>query len=83
MQYTRSRSDSRPIALFVGAHPDDIELGAGATAARLSAQNWIVWFLVLTSEADENVAELRKLEAAKAAITLGVDPCRLLFAEYS
>ena len=34
--------------LFVGPHPDDIEIGAGATAARLAAQGKAVCFLICT-----------------------------------
>ncbi len=32
--------------LFVGPHPDDIEIGAGATAAKLTAAGKQVTFLV-------------------------------------
>ena len=34
--------------LFVGPHPDDIEIGAGATAAKLASQGKTVCFLVCT-----------------------------------
>ena len=34
--------------LFVGPHPDDIEIGAGATAARLAAEGKQVCFLICT-----------------------------------
>jgi len=37
-----------PVALAVGAHPDDIEFGAGATLARWAAAGCRVHFLVLT-----------------------------------
>jgi LmbE family N-acetylglucosaminyl deacetylase len=43
-------------ALFVGAHPDDIELGAGGTVARLTDAGWNVWLCILTSESDTSVA---------------------------
>ena len=34
--------------LFVGPHPDDIEIGAGATVAALSAQGKNICFLICT-----------------------------------
>ena len=34
--------------LFVGPHPDDIEIGAGATAARLAAMGKSVAFVICT-----------------------------------
>ena len=34
--------------LFVGPHPDDIEIGAGATVSRLTAQGKRVTFLICT-----------------------------------
>ena len=34
--------------LFIGPHPDDIEIGAGATAARLRSMGKEVCFLICT-----------------------------------
>ncbi|MBR5982002.1 MAG: PIG-L family deacetylase, partial [Firmicutes bacterium] len=34
--------------LFIGPHPDDIEIGAGATAAKLAAAGKKITFLVCT-----------------------------------
>ena len=35
-----------PTAVFIGAHPDDIEIGAGGTAAKLIDAGWnIFWVL--------------------------------------
>ena len=34
--------------LFLGPHPDDIEIGAGATAAKLAAMGKQVTFLICT-----------------------------------
>ena len=34
--------------LFIGPHPDDIEIGAGATAAKLAAEGKDVAFLICT-----------------------------------
>ena len=74
--------------LFIGPHPDDIELGAGATAAGLAAAGKQVTFLILTDgrygdtfsggiRGDE-LAELRKRESVRAAALLGVHDVRFL-----
>ena len=34
--------------LFIGPHPDDIEIGAGATAAKLSSTGKVIRFLICT-----------------------------------
>jgi LmbE family N-acetylglucosaminyl deacetylase len=67
-------------ALAVGAHPDDIEFGAGATLARWAAAGCNVHLLILTDgskgswDADEDTAGLvatRRREADDAALALG------------
>ncbi len=72
----------RPKALFIGAHPDDIELGAGGTVARLTKAGWDVWFCILTSESSVDVALQRKNEAIAAAQLLGVDKAKVMFADF-
>jgi LmbE family N-acetylglucosaminyl deacetylase len=66
--------------LAVGAHPDDIEFGCGATLARWAASGSEVVLLVLTDgskgtwERDADVAalvEVRRAEQEAAARTLG------------
>jgi len=69
--------------LFVGPHPDDIEIGAGATAAKLAAAGKSVSFLICTDgrygstnletpvSADE-LAARRRAEALTSAETLGI-----------
>ena len=75
--------------LFVGPHPDDIEIGAGATAAKLAAMGKEVCFLVCLDGrfGDGNAPEgirgdalvaLRKQEAAASAAMLGVRDVRFL-----
>lgn len=75
--------------LFVGPHPDDIEIGAGATAAKLAAAGKDVCFLVCLDGrfGDGNAPEgirgealiaLRKQEATRSAATLGVTDVRFL-----
>lgn len=69
--------------LFIGPHPDDIEIGAGGTAAKLQSLGKEVAFVVatdgrfgMTSETKglsfDEIAELRKKEAIKAAGKLGI-----------
>ena len=38
--------------LFIGAHPDDIEIGCGGTAAKYSKRGHTIAFAVATEEAD-------------------------------
>jgi LmbE family N-acetylglucosaminyl deacetylase len=67
-------------ALAVGAHPDDIEFGCGATLAKWSAAGCAVFHLVLTDGAKgtwdpaadrEALVALRQAEARAAALALG------------
>lgn len=75
--------------LFIGPHPDDIEIGAGATAAKLAAAGKDVCFLICTDGryGDGNVAEdvtrkqlieIRKQEAMASAQALGIRDVRFL-----
>ena len=75
--------------LFVGPHPDDIEIGAGATAAKLAAAGKEVCFAVCMDgrfgdgSAPEGIrgdalAALRKEEAIRSAEMLGVKDVRFL-----
>jgi len=75
--------------LFIGPHPDDIEIGAGATAAKLAASGKKICFLICTDgrfgdgNAPEGckgqaLIELRKQEAIRSAAALGVTDVRFL-----
>ena len=75
--------------LFIGPHPDDIEIGAGATAARLAAEGRQLCFLICTdgrygtdeireSIDPEELAERRRNEAVSSAALLGVKDVRFL-----
>ena len=75
--------------LFVGPHPDDIEIGAGATAAKLAAMGKEICFLVCLDgrfgdgSAPEGIrgdrlVEVRKQEAVASAAMLGVTDVRFL-----
>lgn len=56
--------------LAMGAHPDDIEIAAGATVTAFVQAGHEVSYLVLTD--DPNAAPERRAEARKAANALGV-----------
>ena len=75
--------------LFVGPHPDDIEIGAGATAAKLAAQGKDICFLVCLDGRfgdgnapagirGDKLVTLRKQEAVASAAMLGVKDVRFL-----
>ena len=75
--------------LFIGPHPDDIEIGAGATAAKLVAAKKHVSFLICTDgrfgletapegTTPDQLAELRKEEAIASAKLLGIEDVRFL-----
>lgn len=73
--------------LFVGPHPDDIEIGAGATAAKLAAAGKQVCFLICIDGRygdgaapckGSELAALRQIEAMKSAEMLGVSDVRFL-----
>ena len=75
--------DSFERYLFVGPHPDDIEIGAGATVAALAAQGKSICFLICTDGrygnvnlkeevSEDELADIRKQEAIRSAAALGV-----------
>ncbi len=74
--------------LFIGPHPDDIEIGAGATAAKLAAEGKQVTFLILTDGRygdghsggvrGDDLAALRRHETVSSAEKLGVKDVRFL-----
>lgn len=71
--------------MFIGPHPDDIEIGAGATAAKLAAAGKKVCFLICIDGrfgsdtiAPEELIAIRQLEARASAAALGVDDVRYL-----
>lgn len=74
--------------LMIGPHPDDIEIGAGATAALLAQQGKKVCFLICTDGRfgdgaangikGEALCKLREQEAIASANCLGVSDVRFL-----
>lgn len=61
------------IILAVGAHPDDIELGCGATLALFKQRGHEVHLLVLTKGEASGDARLREKECEQSALTIGAD----------
>lgn len=71
--------------LFIGPHPDDIEIGAGATAAKLAAMGKKVCFLICLdgrygsdTVPPQELIGIRKKEALASARALGVEDVRFL-----
>lgn len=73
--------------LFVGPHPDDIEIGAGATAAKFASMGKMITFLICTDGrygdantdvSGEELAILREKEGRESAQRLGVNDVRYL-----
>jgi LmbE family N-acetylglucosaminyl deacetylase len=73
--------DERRRVLAVGAHPDDIEFGAGGTIARWADEGWDVRYVIVTSgqrgvqdarQDAEAFGRLREEEARAAAKVCGV-----------
>lgn len=74
--------------LFVSPHPDDLEIGAGATIAKLAAEGKKICFLICADgrfgtancpgKSPEELIGIRKQEQLNAAKALGVDDVRFL-----
>ncbi len=75
--------------LFIGPHPDDIEIGAGAAAARLRAMGKQVSFVICTDgryglenapagTTSQELIEIRRQEAIASAAVLGVSDVTFL-----
>lgn len=87
------RIESFNTYLFVGPHPDDIEIGAGATVAKLVKDGKEVYFLICTDgrygnghlphKKYDEVASIRKKESLASAKFLGLDKKHVLFLELS
>ncbi len=74
-------------AMCIGAHPDDVEIGMGATVAKMVREGWKVAIVDLTNgePTPHGTPEIRAEESARAAQILGVQrrtlsqPNRYLF----
>ena len=62
-------------AVCIGAHPDDVEFSMGGTVAKLCAMGWKVVIIDITNgePTPHGSPEIRKVESAAAARTLGVE----------
>ncbi|MDO4500919.1 MAG: PIG-L family deacetylase [Erysipelotrichaceae bacterium] len=79
--------------LFIGPHPDDIEIGAGATAAKLIKEGKEVYFLICTDgrfgnghlkdKTYDEVALIRKKETIESAKFLGLKEENVFFLNLS
>ena len=83
------KPDSFSRYLFIGPHPDDIEIGCGATVSRLAAMGKEITFLICLDgryglgnapkgTTPEQLVDIRKAEATASARLLGVNDIRFL-----
>jgi LmbE family N-acetylglucosaminyl deacetylase len=68
----------RPLRIMaIGAHPDDIEIGCGATLAKLRDSGHVISGLVMTAGEVGGRGHIRVKEAKKSSIFLGVDQLKI------
>jgi len=67
--------------LFIGAHPDDIEIGCGGTAAKLAHAGVHIGFAIASRERDPERAAIRAEEAKKAAAVLEISETDLFLGD--
>ena len=56
--------------IAIGAHPDDIELGCGASLAKLSQEGFDIFAVVLTSGSKGNPFDQNRLQETSQALNL-------------
>lgn len=73
-------TSSAKVVLAIGAHPDDVEFGCGATMAKLASEGHILYFVIATQGnrgsrartfAPQELIDSRKKEQLQAAKILG------------
>ena len=68
----------RKVAIAIGTHPDDIEIGCGGSIALLIQAGYLVKFVIITSGEEGSLGDksslkvIRETEARNAATSLGV-----------
>jgi len=70
----------KPNLLFVGAHPDDLELGAGGLISASLTAKYPVGLLILTDAEEQGEAEIRREEAIEGLCHLGASSSQIVFA---
>lgn len=75
-------NNTLPVALFIAAHANDIEVGAGGTCAKLIKDGWDVWYCILTNAADKEMRQKNKKEVTAAAQVLGVPSQKILLLNF-
>jgi LmbE family N-acetylglucosaminyl deacetylase len=68
--------------LFIGAHADDVEIGAGGTVAKLASKGYNIWLCILTEENNKKKAAIRKSESKSAAQVLGIGDDKIMYAAF-
>lgn len=76
-------ADPHGKAVFVGSHPDDIEIGAGATTALLAGLGYDVWCVYLTKGECGGDASIRVRESLDACARLGVSADHVAFGPFN
>jgi len=64
--------------LFLGAHPDDVELGCAGTIAKLKDQGYRIIVIIFSAGEKGGNEDIRKKEAMDACNYLSVDTLRIL-----
>ncbi|UCC96022.1 MAG: PIG-L family deacetylase, partial [Candidatus Omnitrophota bacterium] len=86
MEKLLNKTDNKPKVIFVGAHPDDIELGCGGTIPRFVEEGYEVWCVYLTKGEKGQVTgddpKARLNESTEACMTLGVDKQKIIFGDF-
>jgi len=76
----------KPKVLFVGAHPDDVELGCGGTIAVLNNLGYGVQIIYATKGGKGKVPgdgpEVRVKESIRACVKLGADRRKIFFGDF-
>ncbi|MGB2754697.1 MAG: PIG-L deacetylase family protein [Phycisphaerae bacterium] len=73
-----ARAPTRPKVLFVGPHPDDIEIGAGCSVSIYAERGFDVQCIYLTKGERGGDPDVRVKESTEACALLGV-PCDHVF----
>jgi LmbE family N-acetylglucosaminyl deacetylase len=71
-----------PSVIFIGPHPDDIELGCGGTIAYFVRKDYNVICIFVTNGGHLTQGKLRKKESIKACISLGVLKSNIYFGKF-